>query len=75
MEAWDKRFMSHSTRVRTCAISAQGIGTVDFDLSEADQTTLLDSGRHAATEFLSSFRVEDYFNTFGRKLQPAAIPA
>jgi hypothetical protein len=75
MEAWDKRFMSHSTRVRTCAISAEGIGTVDFDLSEADQTKLLNSGRHAGEEFLSSFKLEGYFNTFGRTLEAAPVHA
>jgi NTE family protein len=72
MEAWDKRFMSHSTRVRTCAISAEGISTVDFGLSQADQTTLLDSGKRAGSGFLSTFDLEDYFNTYGRKL---AVPA
>ena len=71
MEAWDKRFMSHSTRVRTCAISAEGVGTVDFNLSEADQTKLLESGKRAGSEFLAGFRIDDYFNTFGRTL---AVP-
>jgi NTE family protein len=75
MEAWDKRFMSHSTRVRTCAISAVGVGTVDFALTDDDQTRLLDSGKQAGHEFLESFRVEDYFNTFGKKLEPVAVPA
>jgi len=74
MEAWDKRFMSHSTSVRTCAISAEGIGTVDFGLSDADQTTLLDSGKRAASDFLSTFDVDDYFNTYGRTLKLAATP-
>jgi NTE family protein len=74
MEAWDKRFMSHSTRVRTCAISAEGVGTVDFDLTEADQTKLLQSGRRSGSEFLAGFNVDEYFNTFGRKLA-VATPA
>lgn len=72
MEAWDKRFMSHSTRVRTCAISAEGVGTVDFNLSDADQTKLLQSGRRAGGEFLAAFSLDDYFNTYGRKLK---VPA
>jgi NTE family protein len=74
-EAWDKRFMSHSTRVRTCAISAVGVGTVDFDLKEADQTKLLESGKKAGHDFLADFHPEEYFNTFGRTLAPAAVPA
>jgi NTE family protein len=72
MEAWDKRFMSHSTRVRTCPISAVGIGTVDFALTDADQTKLLDSGKQAGDEFLSTFSIDDYFNTYGRKLRVGA---
>ena len=75
MEAWDKRFMSHSTRVRTCAISAVGVGTVDFDLTEDDQTRLLESGKKAGHEFLADFHPEEYFNTFGRTLTPAAMHA
>jgi NTE family protein len=75
MEAWDKRFMSHSTRVRTCPISAEGVGTVDFNLSDADQTKLLESGKRAATSFLADFRIEDYFNTYGKKLARAEVPA
>jgi NTE family protein len=71
-EAWDKRFMSHSTRVRTCAISAEGISTVDFGLSQDDQTKLLESGQRAGTEFLATFNVDDYFNTYGRKLAVGA---
>jgi NTE family protein len=75
MEAWDKRFMSHSTRVRTCAISAEGVGTVDFDLTDADQTKLLESGKRAGAAFLADFKVEEYFNTYGKTLAPAAVHA
>jgi NTE family protein len=75
MEAWDKRFMSHSTRVRTCPISAEGIGTVDFNLSQDDQTKLLESGKRAGREFLAHFNVDDYFNTYGKKLAPAPVHA
>jgi NTE family protein len=70
MEAWDKRFTSHSTYVRTCAVPAGQIGTTDFDLKPADQDWLLTSGRKAAGEFLDQFKLEDYFNTFGRTLEP-----
>jgi len=73
MEAWDKRFMSHSTRVRTCPISAEGVGTVDFNISDADQTKLLESGERAGQDFLAGFRLEDYFNTYGKKLEPAPV--
>jgi NTE family protein len=73
MEAWDKRFTSHSTYVRTCAVSAGEVGTTDFDLTSEQQDWLLGSGRKAAGEFLDAFRLEDYFNTFGRKLEPQAV--
>ena len=67
--------MSHSTRVRTCPISAEGVGTVDFNLTDADQTKLLESGERAGHEFLAGFRLEDYFNTYGKKLAPVEVHA
>ncbi len=70
MEAWDKRFMSHSTYVRTCPVDAGEIGTTDFELTADQQSWLIASGRKAAGTFLDGFKLEDYFNTFGRKLAP-----
>lgn len=72
MEAWDKRFMSHSTAVRTCPVPAGEIGSTDFALTREQQDWLLDSGRGAAAAFLKDFDPAEYFNTFGRKLTPAA---
>lgn len=73
MEAWDKRFMSHSTAVRTCPVSAGDIGTTDFALTKKQQDWLLDSGRKAAAAFLADFSLDAYFNTYGKKLtQPGA---
>jgi NTE family protein len=81
-EAWDARFVSHSTRVRTIAVDAGTIGTTQFNLSPADQQMLIDSGRKAATQFLDRFTLADYENTYHRKLdvvdhpqQPAPEPA
>jgi NTE family protein len=74
-EAWDRRFMSHSTCVRTCAIDAGQVGTVDFNLTPEDQAWLLASGKRAAADFLSHFSLDDYFNTYGRKLAPVAVHA
>ena len=73
-DAWDKRFMSHSTRVRTCPVDAGSIGTTDFNLTPAQQQWLVDSGRRAAAEFLDGFSLKDYFNTYGRRLAPGASP-
>jgi NTE family protein len=63
-EAWDERFVSQSTRVRTLAVDADDVGTTDFELSEEKQELLLANGRRAANEFLEAFRLEDYMNTF-----------
>ncbi|HEX3517975.1 MAG TPA: patatin-like phospholipase family protein, partial [Solirubrobacteraceae bacterium] len=43
-EAWDKYWVSHSTYVRTCTISAGDIGTTDFNLTEQQKDWLLESG-------------------------------
>lgn len=69
-DAWDKRFMSHSTVVRTCTISAGTIGTTDFNLTRDQKEWLLQSGRDGAKEFLDTYRPDDYRNTFGRTLGP-----
>jgi NTE family protein len=65
-EAWDARFVSHSTRVRTIAVDAGTIGTTQFNLTEADQNLLIDNGRAAAKKFLDRFTLADYENTYHR---------
>jgi NTE family protein len=74
MEGWDRRFMSHSTRVRTCPVPASDIGTTDFRLTPLEQTELVENGRRAARRFLDSFSLEEYRNTYGRRLS-SAVPA
>jgi NTE family protein len=69
-DAWDKRFMSHSTVVRTCTISAGTIGTTDFKLSNKQKQWLLQSGRDGAKTFLDSYNPTAYRNTFGQPLAP-----
>jgi NTE family protein len=68
MEAWDKRFMSHSTAVRTCPVDAGTIGATEFDLTKDQQDWLINSGKTAATAFLADFKLDGYFNTYGKKL-------
>ena len=51
MEAWDKRFMSHSTAVRTCPVAAGDIGATDFDLTKEQQDWLLNSGKTRGSRF------------------------
>ena len=67
-DAWDKRFMSHSTVVRTCTISAGTIGTTDFELTPEQKQWLLQSGRDGAKAFLDTYDPSQYRNTFGRPL-------
>jgi NTE family protein len=67
-DAWDERFMSHSTRVRTCPVDADDVGTTDFDIGPDKQNLLIDNGRRAAASFLDAFDTAAYINTYGRKL-------
>ena len=68
LSAWDNRFQSHSTVVRTVTISAGDVGTTDFDLPEPKKQWLLKSGRDAAAHFLDrEFHPEQYRNTHGAK--------
>jgi len=71
-DAWDKRFLSQATAVRTCTVSAGDVGTTDFDLTPAQKQGLLDSGRGAARAFLEGWSPDDYVNRHGRKLAPAS---
>ncbi len=66
-EAWDTRFVSHSTRVRSIAVDAGTIATTQFNLTPADQDLLINNGRAAANAFLAKFTLADYENTYGRK--------
>lgn len=67
-QAWDARFVSHSTRVRTVAVDAGNVSTTQFDLSEDDQKMLLTNGRDAAKRFLDRFDLNEYENTYHRRL-------
>jgi NTE family protein len=62
--AWDERFVSHSTRVRTLAVDADDVGTTDFNLTQEKQELLVHNGREAAKAFLDSFSLEEYENTY-----------
>jgi NTE family protein len=75
-EAWDARFVSQSTRVRTVAVDAGTIATTQFNLSKDDREFLLGSGRDAAKRFLDRFDLTDYENTYHRRFgDVAAQPA
>jgi NTE family protein len=70
-EAWDARFVSHSTRVRTVTVDAGDVATTEFNLSREKQELLIENGRAAARTFLDQFELDDYLNTFHAELAPA----
>jgi NTE family protein len=70
MQAWDKRFVGHTTRVRTCAVDAGQVGTTDYGISDEQKHELVVSGERAAKQFLDGFDLDDYMNSFGQKLAP-----
>jgi NTE family protein len=65
--AWDARFVSHSTRVRTVTIDAGDVGTTEFDLSAERRDKLFASGHEAAAAYLRNFDPQDAVNTHGAK--------
>ena len=67
-DAWDKHWVSSSTYVRTCTVSAGDIGTTDFDLTQAQRQWLLESGKEAARKFLDEWQPNQYVNSYGRTL-------
>ena len=70
-EAWDARFVSHSTRVRTVTVDAGTVGTTDFNLPVSAQDMLIENGRSAAKRFLDRFDLADYENTYHRTFAAA----
>jgi NTE family protein len=64
-EAWDTRFVSHSTRVRTVAVFAGDVGTTDFNLTDDVKNMLVANGRTAAKRFLDRFDPSQARNTHG----------
>jgi len=63
-DAWDARFVSHSTRVRTVTVNAGDVGTTEFDLPPEKKQMLLANGRAAATSFLDRFEPAKAGNTY-----------
>lgn len=72
-DAWDERFMSQSTVVRTCTVDSGDVGTTDFNLTDHQKQQLLQNGRDAATRFLNSFDPSKYRNTYGRPLADTVL--
>lgn len=66
--AWDKRFVSESTLVRTCTVSAGNVATTDFALDDDAKRGLVEGGMTAARDYLDAFDPGTYVNTYGRRL-------
>jgi NTE family protein len=66
--AWDARFHSHSTIVRTCAVPVDGLGTTDFARAKALAPRIIADARKAADAFLDSFVLADYRNGAGNRI-------
>lgn len=71
--AWDQRFVTSSTRVRTCPVDAGSVGTTDFELTAPQKADLINGGRRAAASFLETFDLEGYRNSFGRALDQELV--
>ncbi|HYX85127.1 MAG TPA: patatin-like phospholipase family protein [Gaiellales bacterium] len=67
--AWDTRFASHSTVVRTCPVPAGHLGTTDFDRVNAVKDQVVKGARAAAMTFVEQFKLADYRNTYAQKVQ------
>ena len=66
--AWDDRFHSHSTVVRTCPVPVDGLGTTDFDKVAEFQKEVETSATKAANDFLDRFDLSQYRNGAGNHI-------
>ena len=56
LEAHDRRYIESDSYLRTIMIPTLGVRTTQFDLDDDGQEALLQSGRDAATSFLSDWK-------------------
>jgi predicted acylesterase/phospholipase RssA len=63
--AWDERFATHSTSLRTITVNAGNIATTQFTLTDPEKELLRTNGYDAATRYLDAFKPELYVNTYG----------
>ena len=73
------RFQTHSTQVRTFAVSATvidpdgkpfAVNTTDFKVSKAHQDALVENGRRAAIEFLDDLQARGLLQHAARAARP-----
>jgi NTE family protein len=63
-DAWDARFVSHSTRVRTVTVDAGDVATTEFELTSERKEMLLRNGRVAGALFLDRLDPTAVTNTY-----------
>lgn len=72
--AWDRRFVSHSSCVRTVTVDAGDVATTQFRLDDATKKMLVGNGRTAAQRFLDDFDPDQYMNTYGARFPGSIVP-
>ena len=70
MEAHDARYIEDEQFVRTIPIPTLGVGTTEFDISQARSEALYQSGRQAAEKFLAAWDFHDYVEKYRRIGRP-----
>ena len=64
MEAHDRMYVETAEFARTIPVPTLGIGTTEFEITEARKELLYQSGREAATDFLASWDFDAYIAEF-----------
>ena len=64
MEAHDRMYVETAEFARTIPVPTLGIGTTEFEITEARKEALYQSGRDAATDFLASWDFDAYIAEF-----------
>lgn len=67
--AWDKRFASSSTVVRTCPAPAGDLGTTDFGRVNDVKAQVVAGAKAAAGQFLDTFDLSKYRNTHANTIK------
>jgi NTE family protein len=64
MEAHDRLYVEKANFARTIPIPTLGIGTTEFEITEARKEALYESGRTAAEQFLATWDFDGYIEEF-----------
>jgi NTE family protein len=64
MEAHDRLYVENAEFARTISIPTLGIGTTEFEITDARKEALYQSGRDAAEDFLEAWDFDAYIAEF-----------